>query len=409
MSDQLAQSQSELRADADAISAIMDQVPEPPSPTDISEVSTVPPPAPEVPEAKVTPDTIPDKPAPLPDSEEDLEKELDRWQPKTPNEQKAIPALKAQVKQSQGVVRELKKQLEDMAVQQRTVEPLTPEIKQELSELRQLRRAEDPRQDPELVEKYVAPAESKKSQAIAILKAGGLNDRIAQQIENAGGIAEVARSKDKVPSVLGKDLSWSEWVEDVLLPSASGADRRRVESIITDILNLEDGLAEEGKNAATNFQQRQEQKAKIAENGFNQGIDEVARTLGKMAQKWEAKDTATDEERAAVKAHNERLDKVVGMIGEFKSGLSNPSSLGRIAAMAAQSAYLMESNQEMAQQLGKAHAENKALQERLDKVKGSASTARQSNAAIHPEKTNTVAKTATSKQAVDAYLAELDS
>lgn len=403
--DKTIEEQNSFQRDEAAMSAIMDANPSQDTPP--VETTTAPPPAaPPVEEAKITKDS--DKPAQvLPDDPEKLDEYLETFQPKTPDQHKGFPVLKGQIKELSKALKEKEAALKDVEAKSKDIKPITPELEEELNELRLLRRAEDPSKDPEIQAKFLTPISKSNEQAIQILKTHGLKESVIEAITKAGGLSAIANSDQKVPSVVGKDQTWAEWVEEILLPNTPVFDRKRLERLLENSLNLKDEMDHEIEGYKANSEERMKAKFEKMGTEFNTGIEEVAKGLGNMAMKWEAKPGATEEEKSAIQEHNANLDEVIKQIAHFQQNIANPKEVGKMAALAGQSTYLFKVNAKlltMNEQL------SKTLQEReeyISKLKGSSSAARQTNApppgtVVEPN------KMATSKTAVDEFFKKLD-
>lgn len=409
MSEASQQAQNDFQRDQAAMESIMDASPEVDTSTTVDtspivDTKTVPIPAEPVPEAKITKE---EKVQQLPDDPEKLDQYLDTFKAVTPDQQKGFPPLKTHIKSLKTELDKMKQEFETLKKESSTVEPITPELKAELDELRQLRKSEDPTKDPEIQAKYINPVQSKENQALTILKANGLNDNVCQLITKEGGLGAISRSDKTVPAAIGGNKTWSEWVEDTLLPSTPFADRKRLETILTDVLNLNDKMSEEVEGFKTNSKERMETKFKKMGEEFQGGIAEVAKGLGSMAAKWEAPPDATPEQKAEVEKHNTRLDKVINSITDFQKNLNSPAHVGRMAALAGQSVYLMEVNADLVSALEEAKKKEAEFETRLTKIKGSSQSAHKTNAPLVPAST-APDKTQTTKQAVDSFFTKLD-
>lgn len=397
-SQQTVEEQQSIQNSREAIESIMDS-PTPP-PIDLPP----PPPSPPAPEAIVTKDP---PPAVLPDEPEKLEEYLETFQPKTPNQQKAIPALKGHIKELHSRVGEKDKYIKELEEKAKSIEPYTPELRAEREELLQLRKAEDPAKDPEFQARYAAPLKEKDSQAITILKSHGLKDAVAEEIGKAGGLSVISRSSETVPKALGTDKTWAEWVEEVLLPNTPFADRKRLETMITESLNLSDQMSREVEDAKLHSTERAQ--AKFAKMGteFTEGIQELVGSLGVMGQRWEANAGSSETEKATIDRHNSRLDRSIAQVKQFQSNLSNPREVGKMAAIAGQSVYLLESNADLAKANEELVQEVTSLKERIEKIKGSSSSARQTNAPP-PDAAPETDKAKSARAAVENFFTSMD-
>jgi hypothetical protein len=355
-----------------------------------------------IPEAQVTTEA---KETPA-DTDEDLDKQLDEIKPKSPQQEKGFATLKGLVKAERASRREIEKKAKEFETRIQELENreiLTPEIKTELEELSTYRRAEDPSKDPEIQQKFISQLEAKNTQAINILKTNELRDPVIELIQKAGGIGVISNSNEIVPALLGGELTWSEWLSDKILPKLPLADRKRMERLVADTADLSDQMDAAVQDAKTHATERAQERAKQMGESYAQGAQEAIKSLGIFGQKWEYPDNATDYQKSTVDKHNDRFDKVSALYQEFEGGMKDPKNIGRLVVTAAQSAYLMEANKDLVDQVEKLQKDYKELQDRHEKVKGSGAATRQSNAP--PPGTEVQSdKNLTARQAVEEFL-----
>ncbi len=125
-------------------------------------------------------------------------------------------------------------------------------------------------------------------------------------------------------------------------------DRNRLQAIISTNADLEDEMQSEIAALAADPSSFEEKFTKQKLSALEEGINEAKTGLGKMAEKWEVPANATAEQKALIEKHNERYEKVKGVVEEVASSiLNNPRMQGRAALIMGQAIYLSEVNQEL--------------------------------------------------------------
>lgn len=401
---------TESTSDRNAVSEFMDtqlneagEVTEPIETPAAPEVPDAPPPPAEnnIPEAQVQLESK-EKPAV---SDEDLDKQLDSIKPKNPNQEKGFSTLKNLVKEERAARKAAEKKAQELEETNKGIEPLTSEIKQQLEEYKAFQLSQAPDSDPEFQAKYTGQLKEKNDQALAIMKSHGLKDHIAEMIAQKGGISAIANSTETVPSALGGDQTWSEWLAETILPRLPFADSKRVEKIISETLDLTDNMAKEIEYNKTHATEVIQKKAKAIGESYSKGATETIKSLGAMAIKWEYPKDATPEQRAEVDKHNVRYEKVFNAFKEYEAGIKDPETLGRMVVTAAQSVYLADANKELLDIVTQLRSDLADRESKILKMKGSSQLAKKSNA---PQPNSTPKpdpnKRMDAKQAVDAFL-----
>lgn len=355
-------------------------------------------------EAKVVED------AKITNSEDDkeFEKQLEEVKPKSPQQEKGYGTLRAAAKEERLARRKIEAELKKWQEEHANVKALTPEIESELEELRKLRKFEDPANDPEIKEKFTNKLESAKQQSSIILSRNGLKAEFIDLINQAGGLIAVSKSDEVVPALLGGERTWSDWVENVLLPKTPFLDRERLKGLMLESATLADAMEQEIASARTDSEGRMKAKFEKMGQQFQEGVEESVKALGPIASKWDYPKDATPEQKEKVDTHNRLFEQSAAKFTQLRDGIGNPKTAGQITVLAAHSLYLADVNQKLMDQL---EAKDKTIseqEERLNKIKGSSQAAHRTNAQIPAGSVTPPKLTENTSSAIDRMMSEYD-
>jgi hypothetical protein len=375
-----------------------------------------------------------------PDEEDaELEAEIEQQLkdlPKLPENapQHAKDAVAAMRKALKAKQKDFKKLTEDdnLTKQERdTLKQQVADLSKKISEidvedyktLKDMRRALAIQDDPEFRNKFVKPIEDRQTDALDILKTKKMPDSILKWIADEGGLMEfyysnrpVLDDKGKPMMKDGKPVTQSDWFKENVLksPALTDAERDEIKDAVRDVRKLtrekERALAEARKDGDKWLEKRTEQakqRHNAAETEVQKAALAEAETLGIYAQILEPKPDATDEQKLAIKKHNERVNKGVDMVKTYISDRS-PKGLGRTAVRAAMSHYLLEVNTEMAGRIKELEAALADRDQKLTRFKGAGQTSTKTGsppANTAPAKT-TPPKNESDEQAMERLMEE---
>ncbi len=353
---------------------------------------------------------------PTGESDEAFQKELDVKLPKNahPNTAKALNTIKAVAERERARANELAKEKAATELRYAELEKQSQGQmpKEEIEELKKLRRSLDIKTDPEFKGKYTTPIEAGNKRASTILnKHNLLSPEVMEDINKLGGLSSAARSSDRVPAELDqKQPTWSQWIDQELLPSVPSVDRNRLQSIIATNADLEDAMQSEMDAIASDPSTFEEKITKRNMDQLEVGINEAKVGIGRMAEHWDVPAGATPEQKAVVDKHNARYEKARAAVETMaQSIVNNPRMQGRAALLMGQAVYLAEANSELVTVRDAQAAQIKKLSDELTAIKKSGSITASLNS-LTPSKTNeqTVQTLPDAKAAVAGYMSELD-
>lgn len=330
-----------------------------------------------------------------PQSDEDLQKELDKIEPSEgshPNTVKAIPVLKDKIKETNLLARELAEKLKKSEEEKKSLKILTPETEQEISQLREFRRMYAIEHDPVFMQKYDSKIKGIDSQFIGCLigptPETTAPEQVRKFIEDNGGLSKMAFSNKLMPD--GKTTQW-QWLEEEILGSLSGKQKYTADALLKSFIDLQSSRDQEvaaAKQDAGKWEaQRQEEFQKSSES-WNKALlkakESSIKQLGDDARKLDIPVTATPEEKARITTHNERIDQAEKLFEQAMKART-PEEIAQVGVLAGYSQYLYPYYKEAMDQAKANKDRADKLQEKLDKIGKAGRTARQSNAAAQSQ------------------------
>src|SRR6266576_4997226 len=161
---------------------------------------------------------------------------------------------------------------------------LPDQVEKELTELRQMRRELDLRNDPDFHKSYVEPVQKAEVEIMGLLKQAGLKDDSIKWINENGGVIALSQSSDKANVKDNPDMTIAEWLEDKIIGKTPAVFRNR----IVQKLSAAADTIEKGRSELADFQQnsqaRFDAKMKKLTEDFNAGADTARAALGDLAK-----------------------------------------------------------------------------------------------------------------------------
>lgn len=338
-----------------------------------------------LPEAEITPEPKPRKD----ESDEEFEKRMADVQLKPsshPKTKEAFERTKSEIKEYRELAKEAQRQAKESEEKLSKLETeykgkvITPEIEQELTELRERRREFHIEQDPEFRAKYSTKLQQIDERALGILVATQLPPAWAKFITDNGGVVAMSSSAKQMPAGKFENQTYQQFIEDTLMPRMPEIQQTRLKNSIAAGMDLRDEMSREIEHAKSHGSELQQKRQKDIQDKFEAAVRTTRSKLGKMAEKWEYPADATKEQRESVDKHNARQEKAAKAFEDFLKNGKNPEKVAEFMVLAAQSEYLMEANQDFEAEREALNKKVLDLEGRLKKVKGSASHGRENNA-----------------------------
>jgi hypothetical protein len=276
---------------------------------------------------------------------DDFEKKIEGVQLRKtahPKTQKALKVVKEAAKEehkariaAEKIAKEKDAEIERL----KTLKLLDEATEKELQENRTFRRTFDIENDADFNRKYVQGQADLEKQAITVLTGpdvpatSRLPDTTAKFIESAGGILKFSVSQQKMPRNLkdasgneiamhddGTPYTHEEFFNAYIIPAMNNRQKNALNAIVnkSEMLNLDRKSEIDGakQNADKFFKDRQDQIEKSRTQwteDFQKEMTKVIDSMGDVAKAKEVPVNATAAEKAAIDAHNARIERARGM------------------------------------------------------------------------------------------------
>jgi len=281
-------------------------------------------------------------------AEGDFQKKLDGIQAPPgahPNLASGINQLKELANAERKRAEELQVKVKDYETKISEVESnkgkLPENVEKELETLRAKVRDFDLTSDPEFQENYSKPVQQSEGEIMGMLKTAGATDETLKWIAEHGGIVQLSQSMEKVGDEKNPDLTFSDWVNDVLLRKTPAAYRTRIMGKLSSAADI----LEKGRSVLQDWQanskERFDQKMKQIATEFEAGKAETIASLGDLAKPKAVTNEMQPEQREAAEAHNARLQKATEKFTELsQKAQGNPKVAAEILVKATQADVL---------------------------------------------------------------------
>ncbi len=312
----------------------------------------------------------------------------------------ANKAMKGALKERIRIIKEIskerdltKKELED---QKAEIAKLKEVDLEDYNNLKAMRRNLAIEHDPEFRRQFDGPIKAQEKEAIALLKKVQLPDDVEKWIDESGGLAQFYYSEKPVIDVdtgqpmIGRDgrvVTEAQWFQRNVMnhQAVNEATRDEIKDHVLEarklIRNRQRAIEQAKSNGEQWEKQRSEQMTKAQQNYYatvEKAAAAESENLGIFATKFVPKPEATEEQKAMINAHNERVDQGVKMFNEFVRD-NSPEGKAKASVRAALSYYLLEQNTSMTKQLEERDKELKEAQEKLERFKGAGRVPRDSS------------------------------
>lgn len=325
------------------------------------------------------------------ETDEEFDARVEAIQPKKgahPDTAKGYAALRAVIKEERARAQKEEKSRKELEGKLASLETeykekmITPEMETEIAELKEMRRQYQIEKDPEFQAKYSSKLAEIDQRAISILSASGMQPDLQKFITDNGGVIAMYNSTKSMPE--GNPYSGQthqQFIENVILPKLPAIQQTRLQQAIGAGMDLRDEMGREIEFVKTHGSELQQKRQKELEALFKQSAEATRKSFGKMAEKWDILESDSPEEKAKKEKHNKRVEKAEAAFTEYmKDGSKNPAKVAEALVRASQSQYLMEEAAEKDETIAARDKKIAELEERLEKVKGSASTGKPNNA-----------------------------
>lgn len=249
-----------------------------------------------------------------PNQPEQPQSDLDKIQPPEKISEQGLrgwKALKSTAEQYKVKATQLEQEVARLNQERETIQSqsLSPEIQQELDNLRRLQYMQHVDQDPTFVEKYVKPSEAKSNEIYNLLKKNGASE-------------DHIKSLTEADAVRNYDNKW--WQETILAPLMSGpnssAETRKaavvIEQRLKEVLTLDyekDQAIEQAKGNWQTYQQQQTEQQQQAVQREQQDVNGFVSNIANevpWAKIQEIPKGATPEQRAEIEQSNKFFKEI---------------------------------------------------------------------------------------------------
>lgn len=259
---------------------------------------------------------------------------------------------------------------------------ITKEWEEEFNQLRELRREVQLENDPEFRKEWDGKLEDVDTRAIGLLRTCNLTSDIEKNIIESGGIVAMSISPKLMTLPQFSTMTQSDFVEEKILPNlGSNIQRRRLEGIIGEGISLREQMSREIEQVKTQGSEKQKLRQKDIQDKFNSSVLATREQLGEMAKKIDYPKDATTEQKKKVDKHNALVDKAEKFFNEYMSeGSTNPAKLADAFTRAAASFALTDKLLDEQANVAEKDQRIKELEEKLEKIKASGATGKESTA-----------------------------
>jgi hypothetical protein len=350
-------------------------------------------------------------------TEAELEAELEAIQPPKgahPNVKKGISAMKdklrEELKNARTVVENANKKVKESEDKLATIKPLDEPTEKELTALREFRTTFGIQQ--EITGRYEPQIKAVADEALGLLKTWGLPEPVEKFIADHGGVVKMRYSPDPMPD---GSMTQAEWFKKEIWGKIStDLQKEELDDRIRSARQLERTRNNEIKEAQKKPEDYVKARNKEIEDG-NKAWDERATTLrtqmvqrlGNAANKIEIKTDMPTEEKAYAEKHNDRIDRATKLYDDLIHNFT-PEGEAVKAMGSAQALYLSEYAKDLETEIAAIKKERDQLKEQVGKIKNSGRTAKQSNAPLEAPKSTIPDIKLTDEQAIDKMFKEID-
>ena len=308
--------------------------------------------------------------------------------------QEALAILKQKAKDEHKAAKEAAKRAKELEQSQQAVDSrikelegkqLTPEIEQELTQLRQFRDTYGIEDDPGLSKPFDDRITAATSALDSVMKQIGVPDATIKFIQENVGLYSFRLSGNKMPSQVrnedGSPMTHSQFYKRFIEGNLNEEQKEELQDNFAQIraARREKAAAVDHlKNNRQEFLQRRQESIKAAQedwvNRVTKHSEVVLKQLGDVATLKDIPANASPEEKARLEKHNENYRKAEAKAQQILSTVT-PENLTEAAIAAGYVDILQESNKDLSKKLADTEKARDEIQKKYEDLKNAGKTA----------------------------------